>query len=319
MLIKIWGCRGSIAVSGSDMSTGGNTTCFEIKSECLPPGSKLMVDAGTGFVPAGHNYLSELNSGLLNYHILFTHYHWDHVLGLTLSPPTFIDSVPMTIYGPDDSEFGPKEVISYIFKRPFFPVDSARIRSKMTFKSMPDFDVYLIIVHPQGGFRLINRDLYTKMFSKGQISFKGGDQYSINECMVISMQPANHGNSKCISYRFHEMPSNKIAVICTDHEDEAGLAVDFKKHLQNANLLIADAQYNLEKYKAQTARFGHGTPACVVNTAIQCGVARVGITHHDPRSTDEFLDNVIMKEAKEQIKDGKVDVFLCKDYEEFEV
>jgi len=128
MKVKTWGSRGSIAVSSEDnIRAGGNTTCYEVKSECLPVGMHLMLDAGTGFVPAGWNYLSELEEGNLHYAILFTHWHYDHIVGLTLAPPTFIDSVPMTLFGPIDEGEGPEEMVKHLFKRPYFPVDAKRI------------------------------------------------------------------------------------------------------------------------------------------------------------------------------------------------
>ena len=102
MKIKAWGTRGSIAISNAaSIKTGGNTTCFEIDSVCLPAGTHLMLDAGTGLVPAGLTYMPEIGKGL-NYVIMFTHWHYDHIMGMTLAPPTFIDTVPMTIYGPVD-------------------------------------------------------------------------------------------------------------------------------------------------------------------------------------------------------------------------
>jgi ribonuclease BN (tRNA processing enzyme) len=259
---------------------------------------------------------------------MFSHYHWDHILGLTLSPPTFIDCIPMTMYGPVDSGTGPKDVVDYIFSRPFFPVDSSRIRSKMSFKAMPDFDVSVIAIHPEGGFRLMTRDIYLKMLKKGQISFQGGKQHhSSAECLVITMQPTNHSNSRCISYRFEENPTGKVFVFCTDHEDEAALATDFKQHMSGADLLVIDAQYNKDKYEQQTARFGHGTPGGVVKLAQGCGIRRLGITHHDPRSSDDFLDETILGEARASINpettrtgtEAPLNVFLCRDYEEHEV
>ena len=64
MEIKSWGTRGSIAISNANsVGHGGNTTCFEIKSVCVPENTKLMIDAGTGLMPATYHYLDEFNNG----------------------------------------------------------------------------------------------------------------------------------------------------------------------------------------------------------------------------------------------------------------
>lgn len=338
MQVKAWGTRGSIAISNPESkNAGGNTTCYEVMSECLPKGVHLMLDAGTGFVPAGWSYLSELGKGL-QYVTLFTHYHYDHIMGLTLAPPTFIDIVPMTLYGPVDLGVGPKEMVDRLFWRPFFPVDAKRVSHKMNFKPLRDFDVSVMVVHPEGGFALFSRDRYVQIMNgkKKQLPINE-KSYSPGECMIITMQPANHGNSTCISYRFHEVRTNKVFVFCTDHEDEVGSKVDFRNHLAGADLLIMDAQYDRKTYMSKTAGFGHGTPQGVVKHGLISGVKSLGITHHDPRSTDAFLDGHILTEARnvvgrlassqeflEDFNPSEIlltdqDVFLCYDYQVYEV
>ncbi|MCO4781599.1 MAG: hypothetical protein KC646_04695 [Candidatus Cloacimonetes bacterium] len=337
MKIKSWGCRGSIAINNPNSKIyGGNTTCFEVISDCLPSGTKLMFDAGTGFVPAGRHYLSE-SSNDLNYVILFTHYHWDHVLGLTLSPPTFIDHIPMSFYGPKDGESGLNEMMRHLFQRPYFPVDAQKLLHKMSFTTFTNYDVEVVIVHPEGGFTNINYNDYKKILDGNQQLLIDQKNYNINECMVITMTKTNHGNSTCISYRVEELPTSKTFVLLTDHEDTAGISMDIKNHLKNVDLAIIDGQYDDYKYQTQTANFGHGTPGGLIKLAIASNVARVGITHHDPTSTDSYLEDTILTEAYEAydnwssnekfLKVHKVDklslnkdnIFLCKDYELYQL
>lgn len=337
MRLKTWGTRGSIAISNKDsVQAGGNTTCFEVFSGCLPAGTHLCVDAGTGFVPMGFQYLSEIPKGL-NYVMLFTHYHYDHTVGLTLAPPTFIDSVPMTLIGPYDFRIGSKEMVDHIFHRPYFPVDSARIRHKMKFKPLEDFEVTVIAIHPDGGVGIFSRDKFVLAEQgKRQLSF-GRSSHAIDECLIITMQPTNHGEQRCISYRFEERPTGRVLVIATDHEDQVSVPTAFLQHLKGANLTILDGQYDYQKYINSTGGFGHGTPTGVVKLALRAGVERLGITHHDPQSTDSFLTQVILKEAvtalarfsadvefKKTYNVGEIsldasNVFLCVDYAEYDV
>jgi len=76
MIIRCWGSRGSIPVSGKPyLRYGGNTTCLEIRTN---DDQILIVDAGSGIREAGHHLLAN------EYHrftFLLTHAHWDHVMG----------------------------------------------------------------------------------------------------------------------------------------------------------------------------------------------------------------------------------------------
>lgn len=341
--VKVWGCRGSIATSGPGFQQyGGNTTCFEILSACLPQHLKLFVDAGTGFVQAGHSYLSEVKNGL-EFVTLFTHYHYDHVQGLTLSPPTFIPNARMTFLGPKDTGLDPKDVISRTFQRPFFPVDAKSVMGKMEFKTLDGFDVTVIVCHPVGGWQTFTLEMFSKLDKpQGQVRLNGRT-YDLSDCLIIRMQRANHGNATCITYRFEERRSGKVLVICTDHEDPAEIPKSLLAHFRNADLLIMDAQYDQKRYETQTAGFGHGTPKGIARQALAANVRSLGITHHDPTiGTDDYLINEILGPTRDHVKTflsspefrcqyGFSDstrslriqtgggIFLCSDYETYEV
>jgi phosphoribosyl 1,2-cyclic phosphodiesterase len=296
-----------------------------------------MIDAGTGFVPAGWQYLSEMGSGL-RYILFFTHWHYDHIVGLTLAPPTFIDQIPMSLYGPRDHGVGPKEMVAHLFQRPFFPIDHKRVSHKMKLQAVEDFDVSVFLIHPEGGVALKKLDALKKMEAKGQtqVSF-GKGRFDIRECLVIRMQRASHGNATCITYRFEEMPTGKVFVLCTDHEDSSAIPLDLRHHLADADLLIMDAQYDKTKYRTKTAGYGHGTPEGAIKHGLICGAKRLGISHHDPGSVDAFLEGKILDEARSALgglcaDEGWLnefeinevlltdqDVFLAYDYEEYEV
>jgi phosphoribosyl 1,2-cyclic phosphodiesterase len=175
MKIKAWGTRGSIAVSNpKSVYAGGNTTCYEVMSSCFPVNIRVMLDSGTGFVPAGWHYMTLPNAASIKYYIFYTHWHWDHILGLTLSPPTFINQIPMYLFGPHDAGVGPKDMVQYVFKRPFFPVDSGKFIHKMSFKTLYDYDVHVIVAHPEAGFTTLKLDRFNTLSSgKKQIAMNG--------------------------------------------------------------------------------------------------------------------------------------------------
>ncbi len=57
MLVRCWGSRGSVPVSGKEyMKYGGDTTCIEVVSSS---GEILIIDAGTGIRKLGNRLQRE--------------------------------------------------------------------------------------------------------------------------------------------------------------------------------------------------------------------------------------------------------------------
>ena len=82
MIIRCYGARGSIPVSGRQyLRYGGDTACLEIRSA---NDEILIVDAGSGIRRLGNTLLSEQR---YEYNIIFTHSHIDHILGFPFFKP----------------------------------------------------------------------------------------------------------------------------------------------------------------------------------------------------------------------------------------
>ncbi|MBU0551694.1 MBL fold metallo-hydrolase [Myxococcota bacterium] len=110
MNVKFWGVRGSIAVSGAERQTGGNTTCVEISSG----GHRLILDGGTGLRALGE----EIGFTPLTATLLFTHLHWDHIQGVPFFSPAFHPGSNLTLVGVG----GLRETLSMQMRPPTFPV-----------------------------------------------------------------------------------------------------------------------------------------------------------------------------------------------------
>ncbi|MFZ1200430.1 MAG: MBL fold metallo-hydrolase, partial [Desulfobacterales bacterium] len=68
MIIKCWGSRGSIPVSGKTyLKYGGDTTCIEIRPQS---GEIIIIDAGTGIRRLGNQLIREKRR---TFHFIFTH------------------------------------------------------------------------------------------------------------------------------------------------------------------------------------------------------------------------------------------------------
>jgi CheY-like chemotaxis protein len=71
------------------------------------------------------------------------------------------------------------------------------------------------------------------------------------------------------------------------HEGDRGHAA----FMQNADVVVHDAQYTPEEYKAKR-NWGHSPYTYVVGIAAAAKVKRLFLTHHDPTHDDDFLDRV---------------------------
>ena len=93
MEIKCWGSRGSIPVSGRNfVKYGGDTTCVEIRTKS---DDVIILDAGTGIRRLGNHMTGE---GRLAYHFIFTHAHWDHVMGFPFFKPIFNENAEFLMH-----------------------------------------------------------------------------------------------------------------------------------------------------------------------------------------------------------------------------
>lgn len=327
MEVKFYGTRGSVPIANKASTlTGGNTTCLKIASPCLPAGTLLVVDAGSGFVPL---CFEALKNGVKTVQILFTHYHWDHTQGLPLGPLTFIKPIPIIIWGTVDEGIGPRDVLEASMKRPFFPVDFSEVASHFSFRRIEHPNTQVILIHPEGGIKQMAVDQFESFEGKPLPIGKDGRKYAKSECLVIRMMKSFHPE-KTISYRFEEGPTGKAFVILTDHENQDGVPTGMRAFLKGADLLAMDSQYPRAKYEKQTAGFGHGTPDYCVRVALEVGAKMLGLTHHDPASTDEEVKK-ILEEAKFALsqmvfaikqKDQKAiisldedKIFACQDYQ----
>jgi phosphoribosyl 1,2-cyclic phosphodiesterase len=315
MKVKFFGVRGSLPVSSRDnIEVGGNTTSIRVTSDCIPNNAAIVVDGGSGFLPLSVELLKDKVSEVYMY---FTHYHWDHIIGIPLAPTTFIKNIKMRLYGPIDMGKGPKEMMEHMMCPPFFPIDFREQKSHFVTKGFDLPRNYVILFHPKGGNKVMNVDEYETLVRCNSLLPIGEGKYHVDECLVITMYKSSHPE-QTITYRFEERPTGKVFVFVSDHENVDANSNGFKMHLRGANLLVMDSQYTREKYEKMTAGYGHGTPDYCVKTAIEVGAERVGFTHHDPFATDTMVA-AILAEGMSKVGESNLDVFICKDYMEVEV
>ena len=252
MDITCWGSRGSIPVSGKEyLKYGGDTTSLEIRTKS---GDIIAVDAGTGIRRLG-NRLAEEDA--LDIHFIFTHAHWDHLMGFPFFKPLYSKRAKFQMHGcPFHSQFV-ESILSTVMAPPNFPVKYADVKAHMDYeKACPqEFDIGSVTVTP------------------------------------IPISHPNGGSG----YKFIE--DGKTFVFLTDNElgyiHSGGRPFkDYVSFCADADFLIHDSEYTPEEYKT-FIEWGHSVYTDVLNLAREAGVKKLGLFHLNQERTDKQMDDMV--------------------------
>ncbi len=279
MYIKCWGSRGSIPVSGKEyLKYGGDTTCIEIRTKS---DDIIIVDAGTGIRKLGNQLINENRK---KFHFIFTHAHWDHVMGFPYFKPLYFRSSEFQMHRcPFHSKFV-ETILSKIMAPPNFPVKYTDIKAKMTYiEACPT-------------------------------------EFEIGSVKVVPI-PISHPNSGS-GYKFVE--DGKTFVFLTDNElgyvHPGGLAYrDYMEFCSGADLLFHDAEYTPPEYK--TFRdWGHSVYTDVLKLVFESGAKKLGLFHLNQERTDKAMTDIV-KTCRQTIarKGQKIKCFGVKGDMEFEL
>jgi phosphoribosyl 1,2-cyclic phosphodiesterase len=252
MIIRCYGARGSIPVSGRDyLKYGGDTTCVEIRTR---NDEIIIVDAGSGIRRLGNRLVQE---GRSDCHVLFTHSHYDHILGFPFFKPLYHEGTRIRLTGCPTTQGNLEKLISKAMTPPYFPV------------------------------------LYEEL--KAHIEYAGECplKFKIDsvEIFNINLSHTNLG----LGYKFVE--DGKSFVFLTDnelgyrHRDGQDFD-DYVSFSKGADLLFHDAEYDPQQYGA-TRTWGHSTYPEALNLAVAAGVKRFGLFHHNQDRTDAQLDAIV--------------------------
>ena len=145
MYIKCWGSRGSVPVSGKEyIKYGGDTTCIEIRSK---DDHVIIVDAGTGIRRLGNHLVEEER---YTYDVIFTHAHWDHLMGFPFFAPLYSKQTHIRIQGCPFAQKFVETMLSKVMSPPNFPVSYKDIRADISQEPvcLENFDVGTVSVTP---------------------------------------------------------------------------------------------------------------------------------------------------------------------------
>jgi len=257
--VQFWGTRGSIARPKQEMLRyGGNTSCVQVTS---PSGTQVIIDCGTGAHDLGQHLLAH-TQGAPRGHILISHTHWDHIQGFPFFAPLFVRGGHWDIYGPAGLGQSLRETLAGQMQYNYFPVTLDELDANIRFHDLAEGELQIDDIRIRTHY--LNHPALTLGYR-----LEMGDVSVVYAC---DHEPYSH------------VPGANPAL----HEDDR-LHAEF---LTGADLVIHDAQFTAAEYPAKKG-WGHSPVEFVTEIGRMSGVKRLAFTHHDPRRTDDAIDEIV--------------------------
>ena len=243
-------------VRGSIATPGAGTVRYGGNTSCVEVrhgGEIIILDAGTGLRQLGRALLEEFKDGPLNLTLLLSHTHWDHIQGLPFFAPIYEARCHLRILGCEGARTSLMAALTGQMESTYFPVPFSQLPSNIEIEEFTDYD-----------------------FALGAVQ--------------VQAHRANHPGV-CVGYRL-VTPAGRMAFFPDTEPLAGGTDAAMIEFVRQADVLILDSQYNLAEYKKHVG-WGHGCVDDSVALALQAGVRKLFLFHHDPDHNDRTIDQFV--------------------------
>jgi phosphoribosyl 1,2-cyclic phosphodiesterase len=215
----------------------------------------IIIDAGSGIRKLGKE-ISRDHSYPSQLDLIFSHFHWDHIQGLPFFAPAYNpdNSLNICAMGFEGTPTLLKDIFKTQMQSVYFPTTLDKMGCEFRFRPHHN------------------------------------NVIKCDDAFVYGIKQDHPGGS--YGYRI-EVMDMKI-VICTDIEHGETISEDMVNFVNNADLLIHDAQYTDAELKTHKG-WGHSSHTQAIELAEKADVNQLILTHHDPDHDDEFLKRVERK------------------------
>lgn len=252
LALRFWGARGTIPTPNADhLRYGGNTSCLSV---ALGPHEHLILDCGSGLRMLGRELGPPPAGVSRRFHVLLSHYHFDHLEGLPYFPPLYDPRSRFTFHGFDPEGSSVRRALEEFVRAPYFPV---------AFAGAP---------------------------AERECVAIGREPLSVGPLRIASL-PLNHPDGS-LAWRLDHGPSR--VVYATDHEHgHPDIDAALEEFSRGADALIYDATYIPAEYESLRRGWGHSTWYAAVSLARAAEVRRLVLFHHHSEHTDDELDRLL--------------------------
>ena len=252
MKVSFYGTRGSTPVAEPDYVGFGGNTSCILIT--FENGRVAILDAGTGIRKLGHDFAARSIEQYDQIFVGLSHTHWDHIQGFPFFEPAYDPKRRFTIsiYREGQTTGDLESIFATQMQRHYFPVSLDKMGATLQFWQT--------------------------------------DLSSFTAPSGVEVRASKH-NHPGDAYGYRITEGNTTLVYCTDVEHAGGIDPKVVAFARNADLLIHDAQYTPDELRDKKG-WGHSSWEQAVEVAVQAGVKKLALFHHDPEHNDAFLSNI---------------------------
>jgi phosphoribosyl 1,2-cyclic phosphodiesterase len=223
---------------------GGHTSCAEVTHKS----SRLLIDAGSG-LRAFSDLMARTDPKCDEYHLYFTHFHWDHLIGLPFFAPMYLKGKTVHCYGVHDDL---EDSLQILFRKPNFPVPYEVVKNQVRIHKLK----------PREAFQV------------GELKVTPYQLDHPDPCWGARIEAGGRSLAWCVDTECTRVTREEMGV-------DIGL-------YSKADVMVFDAQYSFGE-ALEKISWGHSSGPIGIDLALREEVKKAIFVHHDPSANDEDI------------------------------